>query len=197
MLKSLLVFWSGCSSPLSPEWVPAEGWRLRPHPDRRWYQPDLRRHHSQHWCHRFPHQRWSGLCWRRHLWWLGQRVDVWGSWAGDEGHAPGAAHGWLWAALYRHPPPHADVKTVPSAQTQTTVRLQLTPSHRGNVQYLTNLSFTHQLLSLAHCLIPRAFLFFSRPQLRFLTSSSGKSLSLPHSHSAPFHTFLASAITVT
>ena len=96
---------------LSPlEWRPVEGRRLWPHPDGRWYQPDLWRHYSQYRCLRRPHQRRTSLC-RRHRWWLGPRVNIWRSWAGDEGHTPGAAHGRLRAALHRSPPPPADVKT--------------------------------------------------------------------------------------
>ena len=122
---------SACSLFLSPERVPAEGWRLRPHPDRRWHQPDLRRHHGQHRRLRCPHERRHGLRRRRHLRWLGQGVDVRRSRAGDEGHAPGAAHGWLWAALHRPPPRHADVNTQTNRPTQTD------PSHRATDQYLT------------------------------------------------------------
>lgn len=59
VLKPLLALYSGLCEyltfPLPPEWVPAEGWRLWPHPDRRWHQPDLWRHHSQYRCHRCPH----------------------------------------------------------------------------------------------------------------------------------------------
>lgn len=95
---------------LPAEWGPAEEWRLWPHPDRRRYQPDIWRHYSQYRCHRCSHQQRYSLHWH-HLWWLGQRVNVWRSWAGDERHTPGAAHGRLRAALHRPPPPLADVKT--------------------------------------------------------------------------------------
>lgn len=74
---------------------------------------------------------------------------------------------------------------------------QTDPSHRARDQYLTlRLSLFH-LFSLSLLHLHSSRFFFPphiSPQLRCLTSSSGKSLSLPHSHSARFHTFLASAM---
>ena len=159
--------------------MPVEGWRLWPHPDRRRHQPDLRWHHGEHRRLGGPHQRRPGLCWRD-LWRPGQRVDIRGPWAGDEGHAPGAAHGWLGAALHRPPPPAADVKqsvrlplTRAIEQTTSTCHSASevcfgsgTVSHSSCFFLFLTASFPHSLSLVAnHCLYLILILLVSPPSL--------------------------------
>ena len=132
---SLPVILFYCFLAVLPERVPAEGWRLWPHPVRRPNQSDLRRHHRQHRRHRRP-----GLCRHRRLRRPGPRAGLQRSRAGDEGHAPGAAHGRFWAAFHRRPPPPADVRT---PQTQT-----------GRQQPHQTWRKRLFLLISSHCLIP-------------------------------------------